>query len=203
MHSQLYTRFFSISKLKRNMNLNQSLWRIKMFLLVLALVSLPLLYSCTAARSIGETFRTIRWSVQKDMRKPGEKLIHHPDKVWNRYRCAGKKLPMLLIEKNEVLPPELYAGEEVNHRLVYAMCPKKQSGVIRGSLIRSIYFKNKVIFQDISKDYEFKPGKWCVDVFITIPPEAEPGVYSLETMLTGTSRDFKKSTQFVVKPPVN
>ncbi len=175
--------------------------RIQRLIMVLALLTSPMLFSCSAVKSIGESLQSFQWGIQKSMRKPGEKMLYHPDKAWDRYKCDGKTLPMLQIDEMEVLPPRLYAGEELNHHLIYAMCPEKPSQVIRGKLTRSISYKSEVIFQDVTRDFEFKPGKWSIDAFITIPAEAEPGVYSLEAKLTGTKQNFSKSLHFVVKPP--
>lgn len=161
-------------------------------------VIFPLLMSCAPLQIVGEKIQGAYWNLQKDMRKPGEELLTHPNDVWKKYDCGNKKLPMLSIENNEIMPPKLPPGKELNHHFEYVMCPAKPSQVIQGNLTRLIYYKNQVIFKDVSRNFEFKPGKWSLDAFITIANEAKPGVYSLEVKFSGMGQAFSKSEHFVV-----
>ena len=126
-------------------------------------------------------------------------MITHPNKVWEKYHCTQKKLPMLIVEANEILPPELYPGKDLNHHLIYSMCPAEPSQLIRGTLVRQVYFKTRVVFKDVTNNFEFKPGEWSVDAFIGIPSKAPPGVYALEVSFSGGGHSFSKTEQFVVK----
>ncbi len=174
--------------------------QIRVFILTLVLFISPFIISCAQLNTVGDQIQLFYWDIQKNMRKPGEKLITHPNQVWEKYHCGKKDLPLFLVETNEILPPKLHAGKELNHHFVYVMCPAEPSQVIRGRLTRSIYYKGHVIFKDETDNFEFKPGEWCVDAFITIPPEAEPGVYSLEVSFSGIKHPFSKNEHFVVIP---
>lgn len=169
--------------------------------LILLLSIFPFMISCAPMNRLGEQIQTFYWDIQKKMRKPGEKMITHPNKVWEKYNCAQKKLPMLIVEANEILPPQLYSGKELNHHFIYSMCPAKPSQLINGTLVRRVYFKTRTVFEDVTNDFEFKPGEWSVDAFIGIPSKAPPGVYALEVSFSGGEHSFSKSEQFVVKPP--
>ncbi len=132
-----------------------------------------LLASCAGIRlDSGEIF-------QKERREPGEKRIAPLAGIAQAYGCDQKRRPFVSIEENEIVPTRLYPGEEFNHQFIYVMCPGKRANVVTGDLYRRIYFNGKVVFKDVSKNFEIKPGKWSVDAFITIPPQAKPGVYSL------------------------
>ncbi len=148
------------------------------------------LYSCAP----------VYWDIKKSFRKPGETFKEHPEKIWKEYQCSQKKLPYIEITKYEVLPPELLPGEEINQHFEYIMCPKFPAQVIQGVLYRRIYYKGQVIFEDITKDFEFKPGKWAVDAFITVPPSAPAGVYYLSMEFKSPKFKIKKGQDFVVKP---
>ncbi len=146
-------------------------------------------------RSVEDIF----WDVKKQMRKPGEKLVTHPDRVWRQYRCSNRKLPFIQIESNELLPPRLTAGEELNHHLVYVMCPARPAQVVGGQLNRTLYFRGRPLFTDRTPGFEFKPGRWAVDAFITVSPKAQTGVYSLETRFDKRSVRINATQHFVVE----
>ena len=142
----------------------------------------------------------VYWDIKKSLRKPGETFKEHPEKVWKEYECDQKKLPFIKILSYEVIPPELLPGEEINQHFEYVMCPAFPAQVIQGTLYRRIYYRGKIIFEDVTKHFEFKPGKWAVDAFITVPPSAPPGVYYLSLEFRSSRFNFKKGKDFVVKP---
>lgn len=148
-----------------------------------------------------DTIQEFIGNLEKYIRKPGENLISHPNTVWEQYDCSDKKIPFLVIEKNELAPATVNPGEEFNHRLIYALCVEKTAKVIIGNLYRKIYFRGKLVFNDVSKDFELKPGKWSVDAFIAVPPQAKPGIYSLLVVFNSNQISFERSTRLVVKEP--
>jgi len=141
----------------------------------------------------------VYWELKKSLREPGEKLLVHPDKVWQEYSCAQKRRPFAQIVKYEILPPELYPGEELNQHFEYVFCPARPAQVLAGTLYRRIYFKGKIIFEDKTPNFELKPGKWAVDAFIRVPPEAKAGVYFLEVLFKAPGLTLKEGHNFVVK----
>lgn len=160
-----------------------------------------LLESCAGTNS----FDSFMANIQKSFRTPGEKLLQNPDTVWKEHNCDQIRLPLVAVEENELIPPMLKPGEDFNHHLVYSMCPARPSEVYPGDLYRIIYYKGEKVFEDVSRNFEFKPGKWSVDAFINIPAQANPGIYSLEVRFmakkpeVGRGIDFKKVLNIIVE----
>ena len=141
----------------------------------------------------------IFWELEKATRKPGEKMVTLPDPVAQEYNCSKKKLPFFTVEKNEVFHAKVKPGEEFNHHFVYVMCPAIPAQIINSVLYRRIYYQGEVVFQDVTKNFKIKPGRWAVDAYITVPSHALPGIYSLEMEIVSDSIKFKDSKSFVVE----
>jgi hypothetical protein len=140
-----------------------------------------------------------RLSFGRDTTSPGEKLLIDAEGVRIRYDCDNKKRPFIIIEQNEISPLKLYAGEEFRHHFVYVMCPGKRWRIVKGALFRAIYFQGETVFQDESSNFEFKPGKWAVDAFVRIPPNAKPGTYYLKLALSNKISTIERNLYFVVQ----
>ena len=139
-------------------------------------------------------------SIQKSLRQPGEKLKTFPELVWEEYDCESQKRPFFVIEDNELVPRRIKPGKAFNHRLVYAMCPKKPTEVVQGRLQTRIRYRGNPIVRENTEAYEIKPGRWIVDAEIVLPEAAEPGVYAYELAFKSRSIRFEKSLTFVVNP---
>jgi hypothetical protein len=142
---------------------------------------------------------SIRWTAQKSFREPGETLRTFPERVWDEYDCDSQKRPFFVIEENELVPPRVRTGGEFNHRLVYAMCPIRSTEVISGRLFTRIRFKGDPIVRETVERYEIKPGRWVVDAFVTLPDDAEAGVYAFELQFESPGLAFEKSLTFAVR----
>jgi len=142
---------------------------------------------------------SVRWSFQKALRKEGTENQGFPEVVWEQYDCGTQLRPFFVVETNELVPPKVKAGGEFNHRMVYAMCPKKATGVVPGKLSTRIRYKGRAIVLSTDAAYEIKPGRWVVDAFVEIPADAEPGVYSYEVVFKGKGLAFDKALTFLVK----
>jgi len=140
-----------------------------------------------------------RWWLQKSLRSPGEDLADFPEAVWQEYDCGAQKRPFFIIERNELVPPEVRSGDEFNHRLVYVMCPVNPTEVVAGSLATRIRFKGTPIVVDTQPRWEIKPGRWIVDAAIALPEDAEPGIYTYELQFESAPVVFDKSLTFVVR----
>ena len=140
----------------------------------------------------------LRWSLQKSLRSPGERLESFPEAVWEEYDCGSQKRPFFVIEKNELVPPRVRAGGEFNHRMVYAMCPEEPTGVVAGRLLTRIRFRGEPIVRETTETYEIKPGRWVVDSSVTLPRDAHPGVYAYELAFDSEDVQFEKRLTFVV-----
>ena len=139
------------------------------------------------------------WTVQKTLRKPGEKLVAMPEKVWRQYNCSEARLPLFIIEKSKLIPPQLYPGGELNHRLTYAMCSNKRAEEIVGTLSTRVFFRGQRLVNDVNTTYPMRPGRWRVDTFITLAPDAQVGVYSLELQFKSTRIEFQRNHSFIIE----
>jgi len=140
----------------------------------------------------------IIWQLEKTVRKPGEKIVNFPEKVAVEYKCSEKKLPFFYVERNELSPTKINPGTEINHHFVYVMCPSFPSEVIDAKLYRRIYYQGKIVFEDITENFKIKPGRWEVNAYIIVPPEATTGVYSLEMEIRSNKIRFKDAKTFVI-----
>ncbi len=154
------------------------------------LVLLVLLPGCNTLGMARRTFR-----------EPGPKLIDLPAKVALQHDCATRRLPYFVFEGQEVNPDRLIAGEEFNHRFVYALCPRKATEVVKGSLRTRIRYKDRIIVQDKDDGFELQPGRWAVDSFIRLPDDATLGIYSIEIDFKGRHVKFRHEATFGVDAP--
>jgi hypothetical protein len=169
-------------------------WKLAGFVLFNALFS-----SCsTKSMDAGDYFKSLWWDVKMTQREAGEQLITDPARVWRKLRCDNRKLPYLQVDDNEVIPLRLTAGEKINHHLVYSLCPATPSEVVTARLSRSILYKGDIIFEDVTQNYELKPGRWSVDAFVKVASQAQAGVYSLQVSLSGEDLNIIVDTGFVV-----
>jgi hypothetical protein len=129
--------------------------------------------------------------LRRAMRDPGQELVDLPAKVERQYDCKEKKLPFFRLERNELNPRRVQPGGELNHRIVYAMCPESPTEVIQGTLVTRIRFKGRPILDETLDPFEIKPGRWIVDAFIALPESAEEGVYALELRFTTESAEIE------------
>ena len=142
---------------------------------------------------------SMRWSLQKSLRDPGERLESFPEEVWAEYDCDAQKRPFFIIEKNELVPPRVKVGGDFNHRMVYVMCPPRSTGVVAGRLRTRIRFRGDPIVRETTEAYEIKPGRWILDAEVTLPEDAQPGIYAYEMDFRGSALRFEKSLTFVVR----
>ena len=94
--------------------------------------------------------------------------------------CATRERPFVQVESMEVLPEKVKPGGRVNYRLVYVMCPLKLADSMKARVTRNMFFKGEQVARNVKDGFELKPGRWIVDSFFTLPPDAPLGVYALE-----------------------
>jgi hypothetical protein len=85
--------------------------------------------------------------------------------------------------------------------MVYALCPVNPTEVVEGTLLTRIRFRGQPIVSDRVAPYELRPGRWIVDAFVTLPNDAEPGVYAYEIQFDSRAIDFNERLTFVVESP--
>lgn len=149
-----------------------------------AVVCLSAMLGCTA--------------IQVRLRQPGEQLLSFPDVVAAEYDCAKRSLPFLKVEKSELIPPRLRPGGQINHRIVYVMCPKHASGVIEGKLYTRVQFKGTTVHSE-AVERDLQPGRWLVDSSVTLPEQAPAGMYALEVNFESSKGRFSVQSDFLVE----
>ena len=130
------------------------------------------------------------------VRSKGDRRLAEPAEVARELSCASPGAAQARFETSEVLPERRKAGSEINHRLVIAACPMSAEA-LSGTLTRRFTHQGRVLFQD-SEPFVLKPGRWSVNVFVGIPPEAAPGPYRLEVRFERRGLQIEKSSEFTV-----
>ena len=162
--------------------------------ILLALMALVL----PACSTLGTDLTRIKDTVIVQFRKPGEHMILPPKTVWENAACSGRNIPHFLIEQYQVIPVSLRAGGFFSQRLIYSLCTNERGDEILGKLHTRIYFRGEPIITDTDSNYALKPGKWCIDRIIDIPPNATPGVYSIEMEFMSSELKFKQHENFII-----
>ncbi|MGH2898919.1 MAG: hypothetical protein ACRDMZ_09620 [Solirubrobacteraceae bacterium] len=137
--------------------------------------------------------------LDRPFRKPGQKLADFPAAVSAQYGCDQKKLPWFKLESLEIWPQRLTAGSELGHRMVYVLCTAGPSEVVTGKLETRILHRGAAVFSDAQPNYDLRPGRWIVDVFVKVPAEAGDGLYSLSLDFKSPAVQFTQSEDFAVE----
>jgi hypothetical protein len=132
------------------------------------------------------------------LRTPGEKLEALPERVAEEYGCDRAAPPFFKLERNEVVPERVAAGEAVNHRIVYALCSARPTDVVRGALETRIVHDGATLVRDRDPAYQLKPGRWVVDATVEIPPAAQAGLYAIEVVFESKTVRFQDERSFAV-----
>lgn len=135
--------------------------------------------------------------LDRPFREPGERLKTFPEKVWSEYDCDRQKLPYFEIERLELFPKRITPGGQLKHRMVYVLCPSRPTGVVAGTLARSIMYRGNAIVRG-QEAHDLKPGRWVVDVFLDLPETAQVGVYALNIQFESPQIRFDRALTFAV-----
>mgnify|MGYP007117607594 FL=1 len=111
--------------------------------------------------------------------------------------CTARSGPQLRLDAHEVLPSRPTAGREINHRLVYSACGVGAG--VTGTLTRRVSHRGRELFED-SERFTVRPGRWAVDAFIGVPPQAQPGVYRIDARFDYRGMSFRSVDDFTVVP---
>jgi hypothetical protein len=138
-------------------------------------------------------------SLERPFRKPGTRLVDFPEQVSAEYDCSHQKLPWFKLEKLEVWPKRIEAGEDLGQRFVYVLCTADPTAVVTGKLERRIIYNSEPVLRDTDAKYELRAGRWMVDVVVTVPAAAPEGLYALELEFKGGGVKFTGSETFAVE----
>ena len=137
--------------------------------------------------------------LQAKTRSRGDKQIDEAPRVAQELACSTPGTRAARLEASQLLPERPRAGREVNHRLVVAACPVNTED-LTGRLTRRFVHDGRTAFED-SETVVLRPGRWAMDVFIGIPPQAPPGPYRLEVRFEGRGLLLDASSPFQLVGP--
>jgi hypothetical protein len=132
------------------------------------------------------------------LREPGHRNRTFPEAVAKEYHCDKRPLPFFEFEENELLPRKVSPGKEFNQRLVYVMCPHKPTAVVPGKLRTRVLFEGETILEETVQE-KLRPGRWVLDSFITLPENADPGLYAMDVKFESRQGNLHARVDFVVK----
>jgi hypothetical protein len=141
------------------------------------LCGLALLASSCANRAEQYRLEDAAQRAEMAKRKAGETRLATLAEVTPTLGCGGSRA-RAQIDSAEVLPARARPGTEITHRFVYSACDGG-ARPLRGTLVRKLILNRRTVFEE-KRPMSLKPGRWAVDVFIGIPPNAEPGWYGVE-----------------------
>lgn len=124
----------------------------------------------------------------------------NPDRVWALEGCESRPLPFLRLDLSDLIPATVKPGGLLNYRFPYTACAHPQPGYILGRLQTTLSFKGNDLNTRTDDGFPVETGRWIVDTNITIPKDAEPGVYSLEAALAAKGATIKDRVSFAVEP---
>ena len=165
------------------------------------LASLIIVALATGCAGLPEPFQPIgSWfSNQVNRgRTAGAKLLDPPQKVSGDFDCPSRPQPWVLLQTQELWPPQLSVSDELAEKFVYVLCPARGQAELRGTLTRRVRTRGQVIWSDAERDYELKPGRWVVELFLTIPAEATAGSYEFEVSFETNKVIFRDVKGFTV-----
>lgn len=128
----------------------------------------------------------------------GETNLADGSRVARELGCGAPGAAPAKLESSSVLPERPRPGREINHRLVIASCPLSGDDP-PGTLTRRFTHEGRTLFED-SAPHTLKPGRWLLDVFVGIPPQAPPGPYRLEVKFARRGLHLESASDFVVQP---
>lgn len=162
--------------------------------------ALLLLNGCSGAAGlqVQEILNNVAKEIFKAPRAPGPSMIDPPERVWTEYRCASRSLPFTLLQSQQLQPTRIAPNNEINERFVYVLCPSRGYAGLRGSLTRRVLYRGNAIWSDNDPNYELLGGRWSVDLFLTIPENAEAGYYEFEVAFETNRLVFRDRKGFNV-----
>lgn len=157
-----------------------------------------LLAGCQSAAPLLRKAEDYTQIVVSKARLRGETNLADGSRVARDLGCGAQGTATAKFESSSVLPERPRAGREINHRLVIASCPLSGDDP-PGTLTRRFTREGRTLFED-SAPYTLKPGRWSLDVFVGIPPQAPPGPYRLEVKFARRGLHLESASDFVVQP---
>lgn len=164
-----------------------------------AIVALALLAAMGCRSRISTAEQDAIDRAELGRRSSGERPLKTVQEISRELGCGGRRAVIAQFDSGEVIPIRPNPGAEVNHRVVYSACPGTAEQ-LTGTLTRRLYYGRTTIMEDKEK-IVLKPGRWSIDVFITIPPKVELGWYRMEAVFENAAVYARDRRDFQVMAP--
>jgi len=162
--------------------------------LITLFIFLILLNNCATTKEIIE--KTVG-RASCDLRKPGMFQVKNTSETMKEHNCTyGLKMKLRIIDSS-LIPSMVQGGDDLCHRVTYALCPSAPAETYAAKIDRSIIFKGKIV-TTYSSNKELKPGTWDIDVKIPVPKDAQAGVYAVRTNIIVGNNYYSKVVEFQV-----
>ncbi len=155
----------------------------------------------TLDSAVGQLDRRIDATLKRQGLMPRVEQLGDEDDARREQHCEQRSRPALSVIQHDVFPANVTAGKHANHRFTYALCPATPGAALSGDLVRRVYYKNRQIMSDVTKDADLKPGVWRVDAFFEIPTSAVVGSYEVEVQFVHPAAGFRERAAFTITPP--
>lgn len=132
--------------------------------------------------------------------KPGKKMVITSELTWESEGCDSRPLPYIRLERSELTAPTVQRGNSIIYRFPYTACGTAQPGYIPGRFRTTISLAGKALSTRYDDTFPVETGKWVVDTDISVPKDAEPGVYSIEATLAAKNVTIQGRINFTVQP---
>jgi hypothetical protein len=129
----------------------------------------------------------------------GHKLLAQLAATASTESCESRQLPFFRVIESNVLPARLVPGDRFSHRLVYALCTAGPDSLLTATVTRELRGSADVVLVDRTDGFRLRPGTWASDEDLAVPPNANPGLYSVNTTVTFGGRVWTEQTDLLIE----
>ena len=132
-------------------------------------------------------------------RGSGHKLLTRLAATESVEGCDSRQLPYFRVVDSDVYPARLPPGGRFSHRLVYALCPAGPDAELTATVTRELRGSAEVVLADKADGFQLRPGTWASDEELAVPPNADPGRYTVSTTVMFGGRVWTEQTDLLIE----
>lgn len=132
-------------------------------------------------------------------RGSGHKLLARLAATESIEGCESRGLPFFRVIESNVIPARLPPGGRFSHRLVYALCPAGPDSQPTATVTRELRGGGEVVLTDRADSFRLRPGTWASDEELAVPPNTDPGRYTVNTTVTFGGRVWTEQTDLLIE----
>ena len=162
-------------------------------------IACVLMTGCASAPEFLQPVSSLFWNTVNKSRSPGPSLIDNPQKIAADFDCANRPQPMGVAGncRNCSRCGYMQVMSSMNSLSMSCVLRRDRAACVELSHA-GVLSRGKAIWSDVARDYELQPGRWSVDLFLTIPVKAEAGPYEFEVAFETNKVIFRDSKSFTV-----